>query len=47
MTRVCVTGVVFTQLSIEPDSPHVLLSCGEDGTVLQIDLREPEDERNK
>ena len=34
------------QLSVEPDSPHVFLSCGEDGTVLQIDLRE-EDTRNK
>ena len=28
------------QLALEPDCPHVFLSCGEDGTVFQIDLRE-------
>ena len=35
------------QLALEPDNPHVFLSCGEDGNVLQIDLRENGSQRNK
>ncbi len=30
---------VWQQLSIEPGSPNILLSCGEDGQVIEIDLR--------
>eukprot|EP00794_Sanderia_malayensis_P010923 gene10923-12084_t len=29
------------KLSIEPGSPHVLLSCGEDAVVFSLDLRDP------
>ena len=25
---------------MEPDSPHAFMSCGEDGAVLQLDLRD-------
>ena len=31
---------VYLQLSVEPDSPHVFMSCGEDGAVMQLDLRD-------
>lgn len=34
------------QIALEPYSPHVLLSCGEDGSVLEVDLRE-EAKRNR
>jgi len=34
------------KLAVEPDSPHVFLSCGEDGRVLEVDLRE-EPRQNK
>ncbi|KAL4458237.1 hypothetical protein ABPG75_013102 [Micractinium tetrahymenae] len=29
------------KLSLEPDSPHCFMSCGEDGEVRHFDLREP------
>jgi WD repeat-containing protein 42A len=29
------------KLALQPESSHVFLSCGEDGSVFQIDLREP------
>jgi WD repeat-containing protein 42A len=35
------------KLAIEPDNPHVFLSCGEDGLVLEIDLRTDNSHRNK
>ncbi|XP_019851127.1 PREDICTED: DDB1- and CUL4-associated factor 8-like isoform X1 [Amphimedon queenslandica] len=35
------------KLAIEPDNPHVFLSCGEDGSVLEVDLREDVPQRNK
>lgn len=38
---------IFIQLAIEPDNPYVFLSCGEDGSVLEIDLREDMPQRNK
>ena len=34
-------------IAIEPDNPHVFLSCGEDSNVLQIDFREDSTQRNK
>jgi WD repeat-containing protein 42A len=34
------------KIALEPYSPHVFLSCGEDGSVLEVDLRE-EAKRNK
>lgn len=34
------------KVATQPDSAHVFLSCGEDGSVLQVDLRENE-QRNK
>ena len=32
--------IVYLQLALEYDSPHVFLSCGEDAMTYQIDLRE-------
>lgn len=29
------------QLALELDSPHMFLTCGEDGVVYEIDLRDP------
>lgn len=34
------------KVAVEPDSPHIFLSCGEDGSVLEVDLRD-EPRRNK
>lgn len=33
------------KLSVSPDNPHVILSCGEDGVVFNIDIREEKPER--
>ena len=41
------TPTTITQLSVVPDSPNVFLSCGEDGMVLEIDLRDEPGTRNK
>ena len=35
-----------TQVAVEPGSPYIFLSCGEDGSVLEVDLRD-EPRRNK
>ncbi len=40
MQRELIRRAVF-QLALEPDSPHVFLTCGEDGAAFQIDLRDP------
>ncbi|CAB4039733.1 DDB1- and CUL4-associated factor 8-like, partial [Paramuricea clavata] len=33
------------KLSIEPGSPNILLSCGEDGQIIEVDLRIDEGNR--
>lgn len=35
------------QLALEPDSPYVFLSCGEDGGVMEVDLREDPPKRKR
>ena len=35
------------KLALEPDSPHVFLSCGEDGGVMEVDLREDPPKRKR
>ena len=41
----CTVPLLF-QIALEPYSPSVFLSCGEDGSVLEVDLRE-DAKRNK